>query len=51
VHERSVEPVVLSITATVAVSEPLGVVFVSAYRLVTVSPLAGAGPASRLLGE
>jgi hypothetical protein len=51
VHVRSVAAVVLSMTATVAVSVPLSVVFMSAYRLVTVAPLAGVGPASRLLGE
>ena len=41
VHESSGLPVVLSMTATSAVSVPLSVVFVSAYRLVTVAPLAG----------
>jgi hypothetical protein len=48
VHESSVAPVVLSMTATPTFSVPLSVVFDSAYTLVTVAPLAGV-PANRLL--
>jgi hypothetical protein len=48
VHESSVAPVVLSITATSMVSVPVTAAFESAYRLVTVAPLAGVGPASRV---
>src|ERR1017187_1038269 len=51
VNESSVTPVVLSMTATVAVSVPLTFALVSAYRLVTVAPLAGVGPANRPLFE
>jgi hypothetical protein len=51
VQEMSVAPVVLSMTETSALSVLVKVALVSAYRFVTVSPLAGAGPASRLLGE
>jgi hypothetical protein len=49
-HEASVLSDVLSMTATVA-SSPVRVVFVSAYGLVTVAPLAGMGPTSWLLLE
>jgi hypothetical protein len=51
VQESSVAPVVLSITDTSTLSLLLSVALVSAYRLFTISPLAGAGPASRLLSE
>src|ERR1039458_4108286 len=49
VQDSSVLPVVLSITDTSALSLLLSVALVSAYRLFTSSPLAGAGPARRLL--
>ena len=49
VHASRVTPVVLSMTETVALAEPLGDALVSAYRLLTVAPLAGVGPASRVL--
>ena len=40
---------VLSMTATSAVSVPVSVELVSAYRSVTVAPLTGVGAARRLL--
>src|SRR5689334_5040621 len=50
VHESSVPPVVLSMTATRTVSEPLIDALESAYRFVTAPPLAGIG-ARRVLLE
>ena len=49
VHESSVAPVVLSMTARSTVSVPVTVAFESAYRLVTVAPFSGVGPARRVL--
>ena len=50
-HESSVFSVVLSMTATTTLSVPVTVAFESAYRSVTVAPLAGVGPARKGLSE
>jgi two-component system, NarL family, response regulator DegU len=51
VHESSVAPVVLSMTATRTVSVPVSAAFASPYKLVTVDPPAGVGLARRRLAE
>src|SRR5206468_11919642 len=49
VHEMSIAPVVLSITATNTVSLPVTLALESAYRLFGAAPLFGVGPARSLL--